>query len=590
MRILFFSPHAYVTVHSLSEAIVAEALKERGHDVTIVSCGGVLSKFCISMSAARLSPQSSTSEKENVCEICRERRDLIIKEFRFSSINIDEYLIKDDEASIQNIISNICQVDFTGLTLMDIPVGRYALYEFLLHNKLNTLSLTNVEWEEYKIYLYNCLRIAYAGNRIFEDVKPDTITTYNSLYSVNHIFCAIAEQRGIPHYTLHGGNHIKYRYSSMTIFRGYLASSLITRTEPWGKLSKMPISANQVQVVAEHVEELLKAKDPFVYSTASKGESSESLRKYFGIGSEKKVLLATMASADERFAGAMIDVMPPLVEPMFPTQIDWINALTEFVRNRNDLFLIIRVNPREFPNKRDGVLSKQAVQLQNLFVNLQSNVSVNWPHDEISIYSLAKITDVGLNATSTTGIELGMLGVPVVLYDADQLFAYPPEINYVASGPDDYFNKIDVALRQGWSFENVRKVYRWLSYNFQYVAIDISDGLRKPEAPSFCDRVYYDLLRRLNKHRLVERQVLIRRLKKRNIPVKNSELLSIAIEQNLESHLELINPDQWVQATLEEETTAIKNQISELFQFIALKDDPSDEFTHRINQVLSVTK
>ena len=591
MKILFFSPHAHTTAHSLPEAIVIEALKERGHYVVTVNCNGVLSSYCISMSAVGLSPQSSKAEKEAICEACRKRRDLIRKEFGFPSIILDKFIGKDEEQAIQEIILNVRQENYTELTWMNIPIGRYALYEFLINNKLISLNLNSNEWEEYKIFLCNALRVALAGRKILEEIKPDVIATYNSLYSVNHIFCALAEQREIPHYTLHAGSHLKCRLSTMTIFKGLVASVLITRHKSWKELSDMPISESQVQVVAEHIEELLKAESPWVYSVVSKRTSPESLRKFFGIKNDKHVLLATMACADERFAGATIDAMPPFIEPMFPTQIEWINALIKFVKTRDDLFLIIRVHPREFPNKREKVLSKNAMELQKLFVELPDNVRVNWPKDEISLHDLIKITDVGLNATSTTGIELGIFGVPVVLYDSNQLFSYPPEINYVAADPDDYYHKIEMALEDGWSFENVRKVFRWLSYKFEHVDIDISDGFGKTAKPSFFDRVYNRLLRIFHRNSRFEAKLEARRLigPKRNqaIPVKNSELLCVAIEKNLESHLDLLSVKQQIPQSLEEETKAICDQVRKYVQIIQLSDDSPDEFTHKIERVLS---
>lgn len=586
MKIMFFSPHAYITVHSIPEAVVIEALKERGHDIITVNCDGALSGFCVSMSASGILPQATAQEKDAVCHACRERRDLIENEFHFPSIMLDKYIREDEEQAIESIILKIRPENYIDLIWMDIPIGRYALYEFLLNNKLNSVTLNGRVWEEYKIYLYNTLKAAYAGKRILEDVKPGAVVTYNSLYSANHVVCALAEQRGIPHYTLHAGGHIKRRYATMTIFKGLLASTLITRNDFWKKLSHKPISPLQIQVVAEHILELLKATDPWVYSIASKRMNSESLRKRFGISNDKSVLLATMASADERFAMATIDALPPFVEPMFPTQIEWINTLIEFARQRSDLFLIIRAHPREFPNKREQVLSNQAIKLQELFVNLPDNVRVNWPQDEISLHDLIKITDVGLNATSTTGIEFGMFGVPVVIYDTNQLFSYPAENNYIADNVADYFNKIDLAIKDGWSLENVRKTFRWLSYKFEHVAIDISDGFGMSEKRlSILEKIQDYLLRKVFGRRSKDLR-LIRQIRGRSIPVRNSELLSIAIERNLESHLDLEILSSVEFASFEDETTALREQIAGLVNLIWDESDKSGDLNQKINKVV----
>ncbi len=570
MRILFFSLHAYVTDHSVPEAIVAEALKERGNDVIAVNCDGALSGMCISMSAIGVSPQASAAEKEHVCAACKRRRNVIGKEFGFNSRLLEEYVHPDDQLRVQEIMANVSPETYTDLVVMGVPVGRYALYEFMLNNKLNSWSLNDAEWEEYKIYLRNALTVAFAGKRILDDTAPDAVVAYNALYSVNHVFCALAERRDIPYYTLHAGSHLKRRLQTMTVFKGHVAGELTTRTAAWRELSQRPLSVRQVEVVSEHLEELLRATSPWVYSLASKRSSSASLRQFFGIDGDHRVLLATMSSADERFAAAAVDadVSQGLPLPMFPTLVLWIRALVEYVSNRNDLFLIIRVHPREFPNKREGVLSKQAVELQHLLVGLPDNVRVNWPRDGISLHDLVKITDVGLNAHSSAGLELSMFGAPVVAYDPN-LLRYPPENNYVASDPVDYFEKIRAALEDGWSLENSRRTFRWLSFRFEHVAINIRDGFGG-----------------LYKATALDRPWQIWQLRRRAVPVKNSELLSIAIERNLESHLEFVRPTGGVQST-EEEARAIGAEVRKLFQMVAAEDGSDEEWFGRMEQVLS---
>ena len=86
--------------------------------------------------------------------------------------------------------------------------------------------------------------------------------------------------------------------------------------------------------------------------------------------------------------------------------MDWIRALVRYVARREDLCLIIRVHPREFPNKREMVLSEHAKMLQVALSELPDNVKVNWPTDKVSLYDLANITDAFANAWSSAGKEM----------------------------------------------------------------------------------------------------------------------------------------------------------------------------------------
>ena len=133
-----------------------------------------------------------------------------------------------------------------------------------------------------------------------------------------------------------------------------------------------------------------------------------------------------------------------------------IRALIGYVEGKENLALIIRVHPREFPNKREGVLSEHARILQAVLAGLPPNVKVNWPTDHVSLYDLANIADVFANGWSTAGKEMAWLGLPVVLYSND-LTLYPPSLNYVGTTKPEYFRQIEQALNDGWDPERIRK-------------------------------------------------------------------------------------------------------------------------------------
>jgi hypothetical protein len=176
----------------------------------------------------------------------------------------------------------------------------------------------------------------------------------------------------------------------------------------------------------------------------------------------------------------MVGVRQPVPDLLFPTQAEWVRALIDYAATRPELFLIIRVHPREFPNKRESVTSDHARRLEAEFRNLPANVVINWPTDNLSLYDLAETTDVFLNAWSSAGKEMAMLGIPVVSY-SDELGLYPVDRRYLGTDSAAYFGAIERALADGWRFENIQRVYRWSAVEFQRIVIDIADGFRTRE-------------------------------------------------------------------------------------------------------------
>ena len=482
MKVLLFSPNAYITSHALPEALVAQSLVNSGVEVIKIGCAGFYQNYCISMSAASVWPTDSESKKKEICLKCQKNNKEINDLFSFNSENIDSYLASEDYEFIDELVKSITVDDWIDFSHNSIPVGKYAAYEFLLNYKLNTTILTASEFEIYKIQIRNALKTLIAGERIFDAIAPDRFLVYHALYSVNHIMSAIAQKRGIPFYSMHAGSHLLHRLSEMTIFRGVQAQYLTNRSAAWFEYKKRPLSSGMINTVSQHVEELLNATSPWVYSVKSSGKNTKQLQEYFSIEVGQKVVLATMSSADETFAGSIADALPPQQESMFRTQLAWIESLIEWAKQHPKNILIIRVHPREFPNKREGVLSVQAKALRLLFDRLPSNVKINWPDDEISLHDLLKIVDVGLNATSTVGLEMLLFGIPVIIYDPNQFIAYPRELNFCPQNKNEYFSSIQESLDSGLSLDHIYGVYQWLAFRSEVVGIDISDGFEVTQA------------------------------------------------------------------------------------------------------------
>jgi hypothetical protein len=540
MKLLFFSPYAFINLHCYPEAVVAENLRRRGHEIVQVHCRGAYSQFCIAMSAIQLRPGSPEEEKAAVCSECQVKRRSLERQFAFQSVFIDDHLTPEMRAATELALGQVTVDNWTQLEYAGVPVPRYASYEYILNEKIESTRIDPALWDGFRVHVRNAFYTLHAGRALLEAVKPDAILAYNTNYSCNHILCKLGEQRGIPNYSLHAGAHHKHRLSEMTIFKGFVANSLVNRSNAWRRYAQRALSERSVARAKEHVDELIEAKSDWVYTLKSENRAPADLRKLFGVGDGQKVLLATMASGDERFAANLIDALPEYKTPMFATQIDWIHNLIEWARRRRDVFLIIRVHPREFPNKREAVLSQYAQRLQALFVDLPENARVNWPKDQLSLHDIVKIVDVGLNATSTAGLELLLFGVPVLIYDLDQFFSYPPELNICASSAQDYFSQIDAALSEGRSIDHVVAAFRWIAFKSDMVAIDISDAyslehINKPQ--SIWVKIERRVLRWLDGRKSAPFEDALVNWKGFRKP-RNAEWLAYAVEHGAESHIE----------------------------------------------------
>jgi hypothetical protein len=486
--VVIFAPYSAIWPHALPEALVASAVKQAGAEVIYVPCDGMMIDGCAAMSAHRMSHRTPLETRKALCGMCRKRRDALSDGLRVKVVTMDSLLPQGVRDEMEVFVQRINVADIMALEVDGFKVGQIAMHETIIHFKLTALEeMTDEALADFRVKLLHvllCLRVTQA---LVERLSPARIINYNTQISTNHIMMLAAEQANVPTFGLHAGGNMAKRLSSLYVFRQNLAvlyKDWMRRFDrEWAQL---PTTAAGVRDAAQHFAALTSGKTLWVYSPP-KQKNYFDVRSHYGIAPEQKVLLATLSSYDELFSGQTLGIIdkPQL---MFPTQVEWMQSIIAHVAQRKDLFLLIRVHPRELPNPRDNVHSTHAKKLAEVLVNLPPNVRINWPQEGVSLYDILPEINVGLNGWSSTGKELALMGIPVVIFTGDILF-YPSSLNILANNRDDYFHRIDLALQDGWSFERIRQVFRWLAVEYTLGTIDISDSFSYEEgARSFLHR------------------------------------------------------------------------------------------------------
>ena len=503
MKVLLFDPYSDVWVHSFPASLVAETLAQHGHEVHAMRCDGVLNEFCIAMSARGNTPTLSAAERHEACQSCRKRRQVLDEAFPFSTHLLESWLESEDFTRVNDLLSTLQPNDWTDLCVDELPIGRIAAYEFFLTYKLNSHDIPSELWPIYGKFLRNSLLVFFAIRRMFSSLAFDAILVYNGLYSTNRLVSQLAAARGIPSWAMHAGGHVVDKFSTICLYQSDLLPVLSYNTQEWHEVRSRPLTGREIVRVKNHVAEILRGRNVFVYSSAVEGRSGADIRQHFGIEVDQKVLLVTLSSGDEIVAARLAGLFPEgqVGDQMFTDSAQWIRFLIDEVVDRPDLFLLIRVHPREFPNKREGQRSQNSFLLEQVLQDLPSNAAVNWPEQQISLYDLIDAVDVVLNSTSSAGLELSAFGLPVVLHDTQYMLSYDPQIHRVVTSRRDYMTAVDGALTAGRSIENSRNAFRWWSFMFSHVAVSIEEGFSYPAsgytlpATKWWNKLYNKLLK-----------------------------------------------------------------------------------------------
>ncbi len=478
MKTLFFSPHSYIWLHAFPEAIIAEALQKHDMEIHYVTCGRILGSWCVSMESTGLDESMSVQDKSSICAKCESNLDLLRSRFRFPESQLSSYLTKEDETNIKSMIESMTAEHVIDMKIDGLAVGRASLYNYLLNHKKSWKSLNVSDWPYLKLHLQSVLRSFFAGKRLLAAEKPDRILFYNSGYAINLVVRLQAERLGIPCYSLYAGSNWTTRLTQMHVARTDSFTQFADRAKLWDKIfGKLTATKTGLDSARIHQIALLEGSNIFVYGGGNSGHSAEALRARFDIQPTQRVLLAATSSYDELSAAQAVGAIPEQLTMAFPDQLTWLSETIQFVAKRADLFLIIRIHPREFPNRRDSLQSVHAAQLLALLSNLPPNVRVNTPEDKLSLYDFLELVDLGLTSWSSAGKEFATWGLPNLTYVSDMGFYPKHELGFVATSAAAYFSAVDNALASGFSAERIYKAYRWLAFELEEGVFDISDGL-----------------------------------------------------------------------------------------------------------------
>jgi hypothetical protein len=532
MRVLFFSPFSYFQPHSLPERILAESLMREGADVTILNCDGVFKDLCLCMP---LDSFNNQEKRLSICKQCMRNRDAYKSEFNLKTAVIGDYLQQSDYVEIKRQMQDISTLNFLDYKYEGVPIGKYALYEFLLSYKLNSPVIPQKLWEQFQVQIKNALIAAIAAKNFLTELNPDIVIFYNTLYSVNRVVAAQAEKNGIEHYMIQAGAHLRYRTNQLLVTKGL--TFYFNKSPHLSDFRKKYMSKKEVIYVNEHIAELFAAVSPWVYSTRSERIDSENIRIKLGITGNQKIALAVMRSNDERIGAGFAGQAGLEGEPIFSSQFEWLNWLSIFCEKNPDVFVIFRIHPREFPNKRESVLSTAATEFLSFIEKtiLPNNLYINLPSDNFSLHDLLKVTNLMLNNSSSAGLEANLFGIPVLgnrdaLYSFDQILQVEPE------SIEHYEQLLREMLENKKDFARVIAAYRWLNFLLSEVSIDISDGyapkVRGKKSALF---LIARLLRRLGLP--YPDFAITGQVKSRTQPVKEHDRLVFAIMNKRDAHV-----------------------------------------------------
>ncbi|NQV77219.1 MAG: hypothetical protein HQ490_02560 [Lutibacter sp.] len=440
-NILFFSARQDPDQIIVS-TILRWSLKLRGYNTYVIGCDRALINSC----------NSGSSPKLNTWQ-CKSCFYFANKTYNSTETDIDwlkSLINTDDIAEAELLLNDLDSLKYKDFTYKGFNIGDFVRVSIAHFLKTNTIdSNSSNEIKIYKNWLKSAIIQVNAFSRFLEHRKPDTIVMLNGLFSAERIMLEVARTKNINVITYEVG------FIPQTFF--FMKNSPINMCNNtyWSDFSIIELTNEQNIELNSYMANRNNGKGYLINYFPNIISDKDKIEKKFGIDFNKKTFLL--------FPNITWDSTLYNCDILFDSMIDWIIKTIQFFINKPQVQLIIRVHPAESTLEnadRDPVL--KFIQLR--FPTLASNIIIIPSDSDVSSYILMDNTDCGLVYGSTTGIEMGLRGLPVIV--SGKIYYRGLGVSIDPDTKDEYFNILENLCNDSYSFNKSKYTEMWRRYAY----------------------------------------------------------------------------------------------------------------------------
>jgi hypothetical protein len=478
MRVLLFSPFSGIWRHTILESQLISALETSNTmEILSVGCDGLFPTNCTVRDYFRGGAPYTSEKSIESCNRCKESRNIFVSKTKAQTLNLLDFSNQKQLYEVEKFVSRLTNANLEQVHFGEVDVGKKALYEIILKYKKRSTVLNNEEFNEWKMLVSNEALTVYPANKILSTVKPDAVIIYNAQYGVPGVFADISLKFGIKTYTISGSSSPVEAATALKIWdwKEYKAENP-SKLEWINHNQNLKINGRDRKRIARHNKYILSGKSPWTYS---RGKSNQNPYEFFGIDKKAKIILAVINSEDEIYAARIAGVFSEsrTISEVFSTQVEWIEFLLKIFSEKQEVHLIVRLHPREFPNKRETQLSEQAMIWMQLLDSLPQNIHLDTPELGFSIYDYFSYIQALTTGWSSTALEALSHGIPVVTYDKN-LLGYPHE--EILTGTTKVEYKDNLGIAESLQRKNTRRIFftQWVTFSEFHGSIFLGGGLQ----------------------------------------------------------------------------------------------------------------
>lgn len=386
---IFFWSMGGMTAILMVEALIAKSLEVRGHDVSFIICDGSI-KACI-----KLEENKNKNHNEQECFSCKKQFVQLLKKIRLKYIMLNELANNSEYSKSFKIESDIEKLKTENINIgLDIKAS--------LVRYMQGKNYLSAEENIKKMYAESALKVLDASKTLIEIYKPDIVVMSHGVY-------------------VDWGPALKNFLNSKI--------KVITWCAAYDKCKFFISGVREANNADPH----LFGDEKVFFEKLKKDVVESSIDKFF----HERYFLKN--SFDMKENNMFLDKQSKDMLPFFRdnkpiwgifTHINWdapenfipmlyssfnewiIDTLKVIINDKKNNY-IVRIHPAEKWCNDEGTGVEEYIYRE--FSELPAHIKIIGKHENISSINIYEIIRGGITVFGTPGIELSMLGKPVIL-------------------------------------------------------------------------------------------------------------------------------------------------------------------------------
>jgi hypothetical protein len=382
------------------EEIIAKVCQSRGAAVDYLLCDGLLPECDQHWNSKANAPRPL-----DLCQRCQAATKANLENLDFPYNWLGEFVSQSERQAAFAWAHSVPPAELREAVFEGAPLGNWVLASVISYFRQYPPDINN--WRVVTVYRGFLMSAAIVATGIRNYLKQHTVDAallFNGRQSITRVAFELFRERGIRVLTHERAEYVR---GHVNVKPNAHCMSMQPFKELWAEWRDVPLDRKALEFTLRWlIQRRYGANLAWIPFNKSFGRNAAS---QVSRNPDRKHLWALFTSSTDEVAG------DPQWQGPYRSQAEWVNDVVRWVAQRNDVELVIKVHPNLGGNEYIGEATDELRTYQQMRSSLPPNVRLVLPEDPVNVYALTDEADVGLTFGSTIGLEMAMLGKPVLL-------------------------------------------------------------------------------------------------------------------------------------------------------------------------------